>query len=85
MSASAQGEKVTTRQACNEPRHRDGNPRGGHASDQAIVVGQGRRRHPATTGQIPGMTLCGGQAIQESQRAPSDGANPASQPQASHG
>src|SRR5699024_7589775 len=42
----------------------------GHASDQAIVVGQGWRRHPAPAGQIPGMTPRGGQPIQESRRAP---------------
>lgn len=40
--------------------------------DQSIVVGQGRRRHPAHAGQIPGTTPPTGQAIQESQRAPGD-------------
>ncbi len=63
---------VTTRRACNEPHRQDGNPGGGHATGQAIVVGQGRRRHPARAGQIPGMTPPRGQAFQESQRAPGD-------------
>lgn len=56
----------------NEPHHQDGNPSGGHASDQAIVVGQGRRRHLVSAGQTPGMTPTRGQANQESQRAPGD-------------
>src|SRR5690625_1454803 len=62
--------RVTTRRACNEPRRRDRDPGGGHASDQAIAVGQGWRRHPVPAGQIPGMTPRRGQPIQESRRAP---------------
>ena len=55
------------------------------ASDQAIVVGQGRRRHPAPDGQIPGMTPRRGQTIQESHPCQVTGANPArGQPQAGH-
>src|SRR5690625_4818526 len=62
--------RVTTRPAYNEPRRRDRDPGGGHASDQAIAVGQGWRRHPVPAGQIPGMTPRRGQPIQESRRAP---------------
>ncbi len=63
---------------------RDANPDGGHASDQAIVVGRGRRQHPAHAGQIPGIAPSGVRRFTSHNVRWVASTNPASQPQASH-